>query len=283
MSEKIFTRNFHLADSHTLTRYRETGGCTALPKAFGMEPAAITEEVKKANLRGLGGAAFPTGVKVTDIGLLTAEQGEEFGLCQAGLLEHLMEERGRNVACHLVAQPDEQDFSSGERLLPGFVLLAADESKAGTLNDHPELPVGGRCHPSVEECARSGWGRVGSERPDVRRVRYPVGALTEPVELGRVLLGVIERHLDEVGEGRVGRVTLGGQVELRAERDERPLGRLDDGRELDLRRLEHYCHVWPPQRPAASISCGHFADSVSHSIRSISEGNCQILLTSARE
>jgi NADH-quinone oxidoreductase subunit F len=28
-----------------------------------MEPAAITEEVKKANLRGLGGAAFPTGVK----------------------------------------------------------------------------------------------------------------------------------------------------------------------------------------------------------------------------
>jgi len=63
MTEKIFTRNFHLADSHTLTRYRETGGYTALPKALGMEPAAITEEVKKANLRGLGGAAFPTGVK----------------------------------------------------------------------------------------------------------------------------------------------------------------------------------------------------------------------------
>jgi len=62
-SEKIFTRNFHLADSHTLTRYRETGGYTALAKALGMEPAAITEEVKKANLRGLGGAAFATGVK----------------------------------------------------------------------------------------------------------------------------------------------------------------------------------------------------------------------------
>jgi NADH-quinone oxidoreductase subunit F len=62
-AEKIFTRNFHLADAHTLTRYRETGGYTALPKALGMEPAAITEEIKKANLRGLGGAAFPTGVK----------------------------------------------------------------------------------------------------------------------------------------------------------------------------------------------------------------------------
>jgi len=60
---KIFTRNFHLADSHTLVRYREHGGYAALPKALGMEPAAITEEIKKANLRGLGGAAFPTGVK----------------------------------------------------------------------------------------------------------------------------------------------------------------------------------------------------------------------------
>src|SRR6202162_4610807 len=62
-SEKIFTRNFHLADSHTLDAYRRTGGYQALPKALGMEPAAITEEVKKSNLRGLGGAAFPTGVK----------------------------------------------------------------------------------------------------------------------------------------------------------------------------------------------------------------------------
>ena len=62
-SEKIFTRNFHLADSHTLTLYRERGGYTALAKAFAMEPAAITEEVKRANLRGLGGAAFATGVK----------------------------------------------------------------------------------------------------------------------------------------------------------------------------------------------------------------------------
>jgi NADH-quinone oxidoreductase subunit F len=62
-AEKILTRNFELADSHTLRVYRETGGYTAWQKALGMEPAAITEEVKKANLRGLGGAAFPTGVK----------------------------------------------------------------------------------------------------------------------------------------------------------------------------------------------------------------------------
>ena len=62
-TEKIFTRNFHLKDSHTLGVYRQTGGYTAIAKAFAMEPAAITEEVKKANLRGLGGAGFPTGTK----------------------------------------------------------------------------------------------------------------------------------------------------------------------------------------------------------------------------
>jgi NADH-quinone oxidoreductase subunit F len=63
MTEKIFTRNFHLPDSHTLSRYRETGGYTAVVKAFGMDPPAITEEVKRSNLRGLGGAGFPTGAK----------------------------------------------------------------------------------------------------------------------------------------------------------------------------------------------------------------------------
>jgi NADH-quinone oxidoreductase subunit F len=61
--EKLLTRNFHRDDSHTLQAYRETGGYTAWAKAQTMEPAAITEEVKKANLRGLGGAGFPTGLK----------------------------------------------------------------------------------------------------------------------------------------------------------------------------------------------------------------------------
>ncbi len=63
MAEKILTRNFHLPSSHTLVLYRETGGYAGLEKAFAMKPAEITEEVKKSNLRGLGGAGFPTGVK----------------------------------------------------------------------------------------------------------------------------------------------------------------------------------------------------------------------------
>ena len=63
MTEKILSRNFDVPDSHTLRVYREHGGYTAWEKAKAMEPAAITEEVKKANLRGLGGAGFPAGMK----------------------------------------------------------------------------------------------------------------------------------------------------------------------------------------------------------------------------
>ena len=63
MAEIVLMRNFGRADSHTLAGYRASGGYTAWEKAKGMEPAAITEEVKKSNLRGLGGAGFPTGMK----------------------------------------------------------------------------------------------------------------------------------------------------------------------------------------------------------------------------
>ena len=61
--EPILTRNFGRPDSHTLTAYRETGGYTGWAKALALEPAAITDAVKRSNLRGLGGAGFPTGTK----------------------------------------------------------------------------------------------------------------------------------------------------------------------------------------------------------------------------
>ena len=63
MAELVLMRNFGRADSHTLSGYKATGGYTAWEQAQSMEPAAIQEEVKKSNLRGLGGAGFPTGMK----------------------------------------------------------------------------------------------------------------------------------------------------------------------------------------------------------------------------
>ena len=63
MAELILSKNFEVRDAHTLRVYRESGGYKGWDKAKAMEPAAIAEEVKKSNLRGLGGAGFPTGVK----------------------------------------------------------------------------------------------------------------------------------------------------------------------------------------------------------------------------
>jgi NADH-quinone oxidoreductase subunit F len=63
MAETVLMRNFERANSHTLAVYRGAGGYGAWTKAQAMEPAAITEAVKQSNLRGLGGAGFPTGMK----------------------------------------------------------------------------------------------------------------------------------------------------------------------------------------------------------------------------
>ena len=50
---------------HRLDMYEANGGYTALRKALGMKPDEVTDEVKKSNLRGRGGACFPTGLKWT--------------------------------------------------------------------------------------------------------------------------------------------------------------------------------------------------------------------------
>lgn len=60
----ILTRHIHRKDSHTLLGYKNVGGYKALEKMFKtMAPDEVIEEVKVSNLRGRGGAGFPTGVK----------------------------------------------------------------------------------------------------------------------------------------------------------------------------------------------------------------------------
>jgi NADH-quinone oxidoreductase subunit F len=54
----------HPSDSNTLARYEDTGGYAALRKALKeMSPEQLVDEVKASNMRGRGGAGFPTGVK----------------------------------------------------------------------------------------------------------------------------------------------------------------------------------------------------------------------------
>ena len=50
---------------HSIDVYLANGGYKALKKALGMKPEEVTDQVKKSNLRGRGGACFPTGLKWT--------------------------------------------------------------------------------------------------------------------------------------------------------------------------------------------------------------------------
>ncbi|MCU0452660.1 MAG: NADH-quinone oxidoreductase subunit NuoF [Bacteroidetes bacterium] len=50
-------------DLHKIDVYRQGGGYGALKKALAMKPEEVIEEVKRSNLRGRGGACFPTGLK----------------------------------------------------------------------------------------------------------------------------------------------------------------------------------------------------------------------------
>lgn len=54
-----------IPDYHTIDVYESHGGYQMLRKALAMKPEAVTDEVKKSNLRGRGGACFPTGLKWT--------------------------------------------------------------------------------------------------------------------------------------------------------------------------------------------------------------------------
>jgi len=61
--EPILLRNRQVGGAASLKVYESRGGYGAVRKALKMTPEAVIEEVKKANLRGRGGAGFPTGVK----------------------------------------------------------------------------------------------------------------------------------------------------------------------------------------------------------------------------
>lgn len=61
--DKIITKHIHEKNSHTIDAYLAQGGYKAIEKALTMPPEAVVDEVKKSNLRGRGGAGFPTGMK----------------------------------------------------------------------------------------------------------------------------------------------------------------------------------------------------------------------------
>jgi NADH-quinone oxidoreductase subunit F len=154
MAEKILSKNFDVRDAHTLRVYRETGGYRGWDKARGMEPAAITEEVKKSNLRGLGGAGFPTGVKWGFIPkgstapkylVVNADEGEPGTFKDRYILErdpHALIE-GMLIAARAVDSRMGFVYIRGEYVQPWRVFSAAVQEAydAGLLGK--EVPGGG--------------------------------------------------------------------------------------------------------------------------------------------
>ena len=78
----IITTRYGLENSHTLEVAQKAGAYEQAKKALlTMAPEAIREEVKKANLRGRGGAGFAMGVKW---GFLAPKPGDEVYLVVNG-------------------------------------------------------------------------------------------------------------------------------------------------------------------------------------------------------
>lgn len=63
MATHILLRELDTPDIHKMDVYLKHGGYEGLKKAVAMKPAEVIDEVKASNLRGRGGAGFPTGVK----------------------------------------------------------------------------------------------------------------------------------------------------------------------------------------------------------------------------
>ena len=64
MYEPVLLANIHKEDSHTLAVYEAGGGYRALRRVLKeMTPADVVAMVRSSNLRGRGGAGFPTGLK----------------------------------------------------------------------------------------------------------------------------------------------------------------------------------------------------------------------------
>lgn len=64
---QIVLRNKGVEGHNRIEQAKRNGAYSRVAKGLAMAPAALTDEVKKSNLRGRGGAGFPTGLKWTFI------------------------------------------------------------------------------------------------------------------------------------------------------------------------------------------------------------------------
>src|SRR5579863_4283355 len=63
LETKVLSRRFGLPNSASIETYLASDGYKGFEKALNMQRKDTIEEVKVSNLRGRGGAGFPTGMK----------------------------------------------------------------------------------------------------------------------------------------------------------------------------------------------------------------------------
>ena len=141
--EKVVTRNFGKPDSHKLAVYLAGGGYEGARKAITqMTPVQVIDGVKKSNLRGLGGAGFPTGMKWSFIPaanpkpkylVVNGDEGEPGTFKDKYIFEqdpHALLE-GITVACYAIGSHKAYVYIRGEYVRSiATVQSAIDEAKA---------------------------------------------------------------------------------------------------------------------------------------------------------
>lgn len=142
--EKVMTKNWGLPGQNTLEGYKKSGGYKALAAVLELPPAKVIEEVKKSNLRGRGGAGFPTGLKWSFVPkdspkpkylAINADESEPGTAKDRFILEndpHMLLE-GIGIACWALGAHTCYIYSRGEFKYPSSVLdrAIAEANAAG--------------------------------------------------------------------------------------------------------------------------------------------------------
>ncbi|MBL9044369.1 MAG: SLBB domain-containing protein [Myxococcales bacterium] len=151
---KIVTRLFGVENANRIDVAMSHGAYKRLQPAFAMQPQALVDEVKKSNLRGRGGAGFPTGMKwgfipkgADTVYLVCNADESEPGTCKDRELlfwdPHLLIE-GMIIASYALGCKHAYIYIRGEMIREAAVLQkAVDEAYAkGFLGREQQTAIG---------------------------------------------------------------------------------------------------------------------------------------------
>jgi NADH-quinone oxidoreductase subunit F len=161
---KLLVNNFGNEGAKTIATYEKLGGYRVMRRALGMKREDILAEVKASNLRGRGGAGFPTGVKwgflpkdAETVHLVCNADESEPGTCKDRELmywdPHLLIE-GMIISAYAIGATYNYIYIRGEMMREFWVLQNAlnEAYERGYLGQNV-LGTGFECHITVHRGA----------------------------------------------------------------------------------------------------------------------------------